>query len=223
MCNFFFSFDKHRQNNPISGGFFRFFFMFGKVEFYPVTLIHTLQWPSSGQELFFRLSSCFLWHQFFIISPGDTKKCSLKFHARVQCRFSCLHFTETRSRLTKMFALLPNFTATLEMCWIHAQWRHHWKWGVDIAERGKKIISQVSFLYFFSFFSLHPSQLDKQKQSVIDKMSSNYSPRIMFSNRSSFIICRRLIKALFFLSFGLDKFYFSFRFSPVRQENMEKS
>lgn len=109
----------------------------------------------------------------------------------------------------------PTLLQHLKMCWIHAHLRRRWKWGVAANESGKRFL-KFHFLYSFSFFSLHPSQLDKQKQSVIDKMSSNYSPRIMFSNRSSFIICRGLIKA-FLISASMS-------FSLVRQEkDMEKS
>jgi hypothetical protein len=149
----------------------------------------------------------------FSLYHNETKKCSLEFRGRViEDVFSCLHFTKTRSRLTKFFALLPDFTATFEnvlnTCAVMSRLEVR---GKEPIKRGK-IHRFLLFLSLF-LFSHRPSQLDKQKQSVIDKMSSNYSPRIMFSNRSSFIICRKL------LSFSaLDEV-----FCVLPTGNMEKS
>lgn len=80
--------------------------------------------------------------------------------------FSCLHYTETKSRLSESLTSLPDFTAMSNIRWIHAHWRRTGSGG-----EGEWKVHRWC-------------RRDKQKQSVIDEMSSNYGFRIVLSNRS---------------------------------------
>ena len=150
--------------------------------------LELFQWPL----LVFFSSSCFLWHEFFIISHQI--KCSLKiregfFDIFVSTLYrNKISTDESIHNASRLYCIVKN---PLNTCAV--------KSPLEVRDWKEKLSKGENSIFFrFSFFPFRRrSQLDKQKQSVIDKMSSNYSPQIMFSNRSSFIICRRLIKAFY--------------------------
>lgn len=156
--SFFFSvLAKHRQKIYSN---IRFNFFFGCVWtlyfLYPSCNVKLRLVFLSYQNLTF-LSSFFFLPAFYDNQFFITKTLSYDhFIPKIlPCFFLCLHYNETKSRLTKTITLLPDFTAMSNICWIHAQKKLHWKRGTGsvIEIKGEN----------FRFTFLHPCQVDKQK------------------------------------------------------------
>lgn len=96
---------------------------------------------------------------FFIITTSFN-------HAR---RWFCVYILPHRNLDWRKCDIASRLYCNVTICWIHAHWASTGKPSVGEGEKDVRVTS---------------CQLDKQKQSVIDKMSSNYASNYAFDSIS---------------------------------------